>query len=501
MITRIKRIFEQYPLFLFTIPLFLVIHLEQQYHTLIRYDFVYKDILVIFSAPIIAIGLSWLLLRKRAKASIFAFALLVIHYFFSDLKDILQQKMPRHFLSSYTFLLPLTIILLLLLFIYLKKKQSPFSKPMYFINLVFLLFIVSDIVLMFTDYSARKKDSGDQEKTISRNYIPCDTCTKPDIYYLLFDAYTSSAELRSEFQYNNSLDSILLKRGFFVANKSRSNYSLTPFSMSSCFNMNFLPGVKVPGDIYLNDYLPCLISLYKSELAPIMEKQGYQFVNYSIFDIENHPPRITPFNIWNIDDLYERHNIINKVNMDIGWLIREKLHIQLKQTINREYQQLRNDRLLETLDSLNKTIRTINTQPQFVYAHFVLPHQPYTFDSLGNQHLQKTFLLSKKETKAGYVQQVAFSNRIIQGLVDSIFTHASRPVVIIIQGDHGCRIGDAPLQQREFANLSAFYFYNKDYRLLYDSISNVNTFRVISNTFFGQHYPLLKDTSLFLESH
>ena len=491
---------EQYPLFLFTIPLFLVIHLEQQYHTLIRYNFVYRDILAIFVAPVIVIGLSWPLFRNREKASIFAFAFLVVHYFFCDLKDILFQKKTDSFISSYTFLLPLTAIVLLLLFFYLKRKQSSLSKTMYFVNLAFILFILSDIALMFTDYSAHQKDSGDQEKTISRNYIPCDTCIKPDIYYLLFDAYTSSDVLRSEFQYNNGLDSVLLERGFFMANKSHSNYSLTPFSMSSCFNMNYLPGVKVPGNIYLNDYLPCMISMYKSELAPILQKQGYQFVNYSIFDIENHPPRIAPFNIWNIDDLYKRHNIFNKVDMDIGWLIRKKLHIPRKHTINREYQQLRNDRLLETLDSLKKTIRTINTQPQFIYAHFLLPHQPYTFDSLGNQYLQKSFLLSKKELRTGYIQQVAFSNRIIQGLVDSILTHASRPVVIIVQGDHGCRFGDAPLRQREFSNLSAFYFYNKDYRLLYDSISNVNTFRVISNTFFGQQYPFLRDTSYFLET-
>ena len=49
-----------------------------------------------------------------------------------------------------------------------------------------------------------------------------------------------------------------------------------------------------------------------------------------------------------------------------------------------------------------------------------------------------------------------------------------------------------------FSNLNAFYFPNKDYSRLYDSISPVNTFRVVLNTYFNAQLPLLKDSSIIV---
>ena len=84
-------------------------------------------------------------------------------------------------------------------------------------------------------------------------------------------------------------------------------------------------------------------------------------------------------------------------------------------------------------------------------------------------------------------------------MVDSIFRNSKNNFIIILQGDHGARYqGEENKKNLEFANLNAMYFYNQDYRLLHDSLSNVNTFRVIFNTFFGKNYPLLKDRSYFL---
>ncbi|MDQ3277751.1 MAG: hypothetical protein M3Q06_05465, partial [Bacteroidota bacterium] len=49
-----------------------------------------------------------------------------------------------------------------------------------------------------------------------------------------------------------------------------------------------------------------------------------------------------------------------------------------------------------------------------------------------------------------------------------------------------------------FRNLNAYYFSDKDYGMLYDSISPVNTFRVVLNKYFSQSFPLLKDSSFYL---
>jgi hypothetical protein len=47
------------------------------------------------------------------------------------------------------------------------------------------------------------------------------------------------------------------------------------------------------------------------------------------------------------------------------------------------------------------------------------------------------------------------------------------------------------------ANLIAYYFPNGGARVLYPTITPVNTFRLVLNTYFGQKFPLLPDASYY----
>ena len=50
----------------------------------------------------------------------------------------------------------------------------------------------------------------------------------------------------------------------------------------------------------------------------------------------------------------------------------------------------------------------------------------------------------------------------------------------------------------ELKNISAFYFPGRQYNVLNDSITNVNTFRVVMSEYFNYKLPLLKDTSFYM---
>ena len=127
-------------------------------------------------------------------------------------------------------------------------------------------------------------------------------------------------------------------------------------------------------------------------------------------------------------------------------------------------------------------------QPKFVYAHFLGTHPPYFFDSTGKM-LPKT----PDASGDGYIHQIAYSNRLIKQIADSIMAISERPTVIILQGDHGITFKEPFHPPDKFPNLNAIFFSNKDYRLLTDSITNVNTFRIVLNTFFEQNLRLLPD--------
>jgi hypothetical protein len=53
------------------------------------------------------------------------------------------------------------------------------------------------------------------------------------------------------------------------------------------------------------------------------------------------------------------------------------------------------------------------------------------------------------------------------------------------------------IYKKAFSILNAYYLPGCDYSQLYDSISPVNTFRVILNHYFGTEFELLKDESFF----
>lgn len=492
---RLKKVAEQSPLFLITLPLFVIIHIENRYHHFIVYSFVYREILWLFLAPVFTFLISWLLFRHMRKAMAFSLLFLLFFYFFADLKDGLQA-IGGSFLSKYVFLLPFVFGLLVAGFILIKKSKSPFKRLFLYVNLTLLLFIISDVIGMLINASVRRNDLGDNAKTLLSSYQPCDTCAKPDIFYIVFDEYSSSEILLQEFNYQNDLDSFLVEKKFRVVPHSRSNYNLTPFSIGSCFNLNYLNGLNVDKDFYMKDYLPGLPTVYKSELVPILEKQGYQFINHSIFTIEDHKPRTKPFDLWKLSALYGRHNMFKKIDYEIGWMIRSKLSLNYGES---GYREKRNNHVQHTYEKLLQTIEHPASQPEFVYAHFMLPHAPYCFDPAGKEKPAPALPLTKAEDKKAYIDQLIYTNSLIRELTGKILSSRKRPFVLILQGDHGYKQHDRSKNHLEFGNLNAMYFYNQDYQLVHDNTSNVNTFRIVLNTFFNKKYEMLKDTTYFLQ--
>jgi hypothetical protein len=76
------------------------------------------------------------------------------------------------------------------------------------------------------------------------------------------------------------------------------------------------------------------------------------------------------------------------------------------------------------------------------------------------------------------------------GIFSEIVKNSKVPPVIILQGDHGYVI-----PERRYNNLLAFYFPYGGNEALYPTITPVNTFRLVSNLYFGTDMPLRNDVS------
>ncbi|MDP8957284.1 MAG: hypothetical protein M3N24_10080, partial [Actinomycetota bacterium] len=64
---------------------------------------------------------------------------------------------------------------------------------------------------------------------------------KPDIYYIVLDRYGGWRTLKSEFKYDNRpFLNRLRKKGFFVADESRTNYPRTAQAIAATLDMRYL---------------------------------------------------------------------------------------------------------------------------------------------------------------------------------------------------------------------------------------------------------------------
>jgi hypothetical protein len=158
--------------------------------------------------------------------------------------------------------------------------------------------------------------------------------------------------------------------------------------------------------------------------------------------------------------------------------IAEILAPEASQFSSRSYQWYQEH--LYTLDKL----QTIPTLPgkKFVYAHLYTTHQPYVFRPDGS------LLWPINENNNGYYYAVQYTARRILEVIDRILKDSKQPPVIIIQADHGIGYG-----LDRYKILNAYYLPGRVDPGPYDTITPVNTFRLILNQYAGEHYEFLPD--------
>jgi hypothetical protein len=249
---------------------------------------------------------------------------------------------------------------------------------------------------------------------------------------------------------------------------------------------------KAPGNI---DY--CYQQIRNSDVIKFLTASGYTFSNYSIFDFKDRPAINHDSFLPNNTSLITSQTFLCRVLKDISYNIstgKWKLKWGLTK---RTYEHLSNNE--NVIRAVKERASEKTNVPKFVYAHLMMPHYPYYFDSK-NRPLPIQNLLAGQETnRENYIEYLQYCNSRILDLVDNIVSNSDRSPIIMLLGDHGFREGVKKEEQGyAFMNLNATYLPEKNYNGFYDNISNVNQFRVLLNSEFEQHLSLLKDSTIFL---
>lgn len=414
-----------------------------------------------------------------------------------------------HILGRHRYLVPATFILLLLTEIagvlILRKFGGKTLRMISLVsNSIAILLVVIPVVtiIAYTVKNATQISMQTELPEIEQPLTPLEN-NRPDVYYIILDMHTSDNVMLNLMEYDDSAFTEALKdMGFYVADCSRSNYSSTQYSITSSLNMNYIQEMVDSTDRMV--FYPLMQS---SLVERSLEEIGYEThafeTGYSFTDLRNADSFYAPLSSTRDILFYPGITPFESLIMQVSggkilYETREQLSQKMQYIIDASYVQYR-DRILYALDTLPSLIS--KPGPKFVFTHILAPHDPFVFDEEGNPVFRQTPFSMTGDPEGyswtsfseAYANEITYLHQRVLAIVEQIITESDNPPVIIIQGDHG--LPRAKNSHAQFDIYNAYYFGGEQAPDLYDTITPVNSFRVLFNHYFGTDYSLLPDQS------
>jgi hypothetical protein len=132
--------------------------------------------------------------------------------------------------------------------------------------------------------------------------------------------------------------------------------------------------------------------------------------------------------------------------------------------------------------------------PKFVFAHIMCPHEPFVFGPYGEKIKKEDRGNWKK--KEIYLGQYIFTCKKVISLIDSLLKQSDSPPIIILQSDHGIRTRE---KRGAFFDDEWRWIFNALYlpmggkKILGETLSPVNTFRLVFNYYFCTNHEIIKN--------
>jgi hypothetical protein len=440
---------------------------------------------MIFVFCLVVNFLSRILINNKIKAALIATLFIVINLYFQYLYnwiyelgltklllDLLITIHPGRYIGSF-----LSIICFILLLLIIRTRKNLFSLNIY-LNVVFSIFLIFEVgsILFIKPVTIELINSPNQT---SGKLVKSILTDKPDIYFILLDAYTNSASLKKYWHYDNTpFKDSLSKIGFYCTYESKSEYDFTPYCLASYLNLSLL---KIDQKKSLvqgwNQQKSGILDLIeKNTVTQNIVNSGYTFINYSIFEIGNTKRLYTtpvstkdwkePLSVFFIPTIFPA--ILSKI-YKANYLDEEQVPL---------YPNLKVFQLLK--DSINENSKT----PIFVYAHILMPHEPFEYDENGKR---TKFQDRNSLDNELYLKQLRYTNSLILETIQKILSSEKKKPIIIIQGDHGYRYlknFNSKVQGTEAHSMFSSYLFPDELRIhLNDSIKPIQALSLL----FDEH--------------
>jgi len=491
------QIIKTRPIFIFLLPIFYVIRLYRRYWGYVKWDAALEITCIYLLGTCLIFAIAQTLLKSRKKAAILCLSMSGFFYFWSSWQAIFIKN-QEHFTRDLLLAMGIALgMLAIISFVFNRLSENAQQKTVYFLNVLFLVYLLFEVGFIANRSIMSVKE--DQYTALVNNLPSPSAGAKPDVYVIVFDEYMSTPGLRQALNYDNGyVDSFLKQRGFSVQSRSRSNYDLTLFSTASLLNTAYFPVTNAKHAVGVPNLHQSFVRIYNNRLQDIFTKQGYRICNYSMFEMKDAPAlRYSEAGFFPYNRSLLTENTFYDVVLRSYRLSTEggKLHFSPSRHYFQSYNY--NQQLAQDL-AADAAVKS--AKPSFYYVHFYTPHEPFYFNK--NHRLlspDSALYVSDRSLPQFYTYNLEYASRKMFEVVNAILTHKKSNAIIVLLGDHGYRNNkltyNSPLR---CANLNAVYFPDRDYRSLYDSVTSVNTVRIVMNKALGTQYQLVPDSSQLL---
>lgn len=321
----------------------------------------------------------------------------------------------------------------------------------------------------------------------------------PDIYVILLDQYANSRTLRRYLEYSNDDFEAQLRRfGFQIPSDVHSNYAWTALSLSSILNAAYDDDIAEAEGANSRDLAPLYLRIQSNRVVNSLKARGYQYYFLPSRDFPG--TRISPgadstirvnegsfVRRWVAETPFGSQffsaTSIGRILWRLGWPVRAP------------------DYEMRAARAIAKIVA--QPGPKLVFAHLMLTHDPFYFDSQCEQ--SRDFALAPAQSREAYLASLQCTNRLVTELVGSILSNSHRPVAIVLQGDHGSQThlpnGERAVLTPDMIQerLGAFgaYLLPAGVPPIPDTVATINVFPLIFNRLFASKLRLSPDRSFF----
>jgi len=441
----------------------------------------------------------WVVLRNINKAALVVSLFLALVYSTAHIFTLTGWLgIDRPYLGIV--LLVLVWVLLYPYLLYLIAKTSKVLRyPTVILNVAMVVMLLISAVRIGIYESQRIGSDGglsdsqsDLQLDVSRHE------SLPDIYYIVLERYANAETLAEVYDFDNTdFLSQLAAQGFYVANESCANYVRTSESLASSLNMEYIDYM----DEESSDLLPLNEKLEDHTLQRLLKSVGYEFIHVGSWW---GPLRENPYADVNINhcvrtDMFSEYVLTSTMPYSVCAELGIINDLTMRQW----------ERTIFEFEELAKIPKEYVGVPTFTFAHFMISHTPYVFDSDGSYLPPEE--ANKRSNRDNYVNALTVTNEMVMDLVEKLVSTSEFPPIIILQADEGPyperyqaadrtfrweQATDMELKEK-MGILNAYYLPGVDYSnpRLYPSITPVNSFRLVFDLYFGTNLGSLDDSS------